>query len=154
MKYAAAYGWVKTPAATLSPPRFEVAGCGALSVPRKNLGLPDTAARRRARRSDGSLATGLQKQCGSPAQSSTMRNLKGDDVSARCRRKRLENRECYQVMHRQCRRDGGSAALDCFHGGRGGAVLEHNAQLGEAFVEFLECRQKRLFGVEHCDILS
>ncbi len=48
-------------------------GCGALSVPRKNFGLPETAARRMASRSDGSLATGLQKLMGSPAQSSMVR---------------------------------------------------------------------------------
>jgi hypothetical protein len=49
---------------------LERRGCGAESEPRKNLGLPDEMAERRAARSRGSLATGLQKWKGWPATSS------------------------------------------------------------------------------------
>jgi hypothetical protein len=34
--------------AIFSPPRLDAAGCGALSEPKKNLGFPEAAARRRA----------------------------------------------------------------------------------------------------------
>ena len=48
-------------------------GCGAESEPKKNQGLPEMAALTRASLSLGSLATGLQKLIGLPAQSSTIR---------------------------------------------------------------------------------
>jgi hypothetical protein len=40
-----------------TPPRFAIAGCGALSVPRKNFGWPETTVRSSALRSAGVFAT-------------------------------------------------------------------------------------------------
>jgi len=50
----------ETPAATFSPPRLDVTGCGALSEPKKNFGFPEAAAHSRAALSAVVLAIGLQ----------------------------------------------------------------------------------------------
>lgn len=46
--------------ATCNAGNLDEAGCGAESDPRKNLGLPSRTAARRAARSEGNLASGLQ----------------------------------------------------------------------------------------------